>query len=257
MLFLGGRLQVILLFLFYGRSKSLFLEVSFLIPMDYYAARQQHLEWLKENLAQEEAKLAEAHARLIQLQGSIVYYRQAIEQLAPGDSESPASTSEHGNNSSQEDSDSRRHEHLNLIAGSTSQIETCQPLGWKIQERVPGFANYSDPEGGSKRKPRDMMRSQYKEKTLGDGIQECLEAKTGSVLGSEQITKYIFEVQSLSNEDFQRAKNSLASELRRGAKGGKWQQVGRGLFTANSDSSRQKQEVNGGNGFLGHKPLPV
>ena len=188
--------------------------------MDYYAARQQHLEWLQENLAQEEAKLAEAQALVIQLQGSITYYRQAIEQLAPRSLESPDSNSFQRDNSSQENSNSRKvGEHPNLLEGSASQPEN----------------DYFDKEGEERRKPKDMMRPQYKKegKTLGDVIQEFLEAKIGKALGSEYITREIFEV--LSDEDFQRAKNSLSAELRRGAKEGRWKQVGRGSFTANSD----------------------
>lgn len=214
--------------------------------MDYYIARQQHTEWLKQNLEREEQALAEAEARVIQLQGSVIYYKQALEQLAPSDSESTIRAGEDGNNFSQEDADGRKQKDAVILLPSSRRY---------IQ------ANYVDEKGGIFHKPRDMMRLQYKNKTLGEAIAECLESKIGLALGPEQITKDIFEIESLSSEDRGRAKNSLSAELRRGAKEQRWRQVGRGLFAANLTAYESEQEetliIGAGNGFVNHKPLPV
>ncbi len=196
----------------------------------YYAARQQHIEWLKEKLAEEEAELAILEARVIELRGSIVYYKQAIEQLSPtapdSDSSLPNNFQQGDASSSDEDSNSRQ-VHRNLLPEGTVKLFEDDEL----EEE-----DYFEFEAGSesKRNPKDMLRPKFKGKTLGDIAAMCLKASKGKELNSDDIAKEIFEASS--EEEFQRAKNSLSTELRRGAREGRWKKNGRGMFSPNPDS---------------------
>ncbi len=197
------------------------------ITLMYYAARQQHIEWLKEQLAEEETKLAEAEARVIELRGSIAYYKQAIEQLLPtaSDSSSPNSSQE-GDTSSYEDSNSRQVRKNLLPEGNVKLFEDED-----FEEE-----DYLELEADdkNKRSPKDMLQPHLKGKTLGDIAAIYLKAAKGKGLSSDDIAQQIFE--ATSEEEFQRAKNSLSTELRRGAREGRWKKNARGMFSANPDS---------------------
>lgn len=201
----------------------------------YYAAREEHLEWLKKQLAKEEAELVDAEARVIELRGSVAYYKHAIEQLSPTASHSDSSlpnNSQQGDTSSSEESNSRQ-VRTNLLPEGNLRL-----LG--EQDDDDDFADNDFEEGGdsgfeeggeSKRNPKDMLKPNFKGKTLGEIAELFLNHAKGRSLKPEFIAQNIFEFSS--EEEFQRAKNSLATELRRGAREGRWEKHSRGRFRAN------------------------
>lgn len=214
-------------------KKYFFITIDLSLPetktLMYYAARQQHIEWLEEKLAEEEAELAKAEARVIELRGSIAYYKQAIEQLSPTASDSDSSLPnnfQQGDTSSSEDSNSRQVRGNFLPFGT---VKLCEDDD--LEEEY----DFEFEAGGeSKRSPKDMLRPELKGKTLGDIVAMYLKGVKGKESNSDDIAKKIFEPSS--EEEFQRAKNSLSTELRRGAREGRWKKNGRGMFSANPDS---------------------
>lgn len=88
-----------------------------------------------------------------------------------------------------------------------------------------------EPENPNQRNPKDMFKPEFFRKTLGDAALTILDS-CNHPLNSDQITKRLFDYRS--EDEYQRAKNSLSTELRRGAKEGKWKKIGRGFFAGNS-----------------------
>ena len=84
---------------------------------------------------------------------------------------------------------------------------------------------------GDKRNPRDMLLSQFIPMTLAEAIEGVL-GEYNRPVTPEQVAKKMLQPQ-LAEDDFKRARHSLASEMRRGAKDGKWKKYGRGLFVVN------------------------
>lgn len=86
-----------------------------------------------------------------------------------------------------------------------------------------------DEENKDKRNPKDMLLPRYKGQTLGDIAEKILNS-VKQPLDVDSITKVIFDVQN--DDEYFRARNSLATELRRGAREGRWKKIGRGSFLA-------------------------
>ncbi|HEY9864305.1 MAG TPA: hypothetical protein V6D21_09045 [Candidatus Obscuribacterales bacterium] len=86
-------------------------------------------------------------------------------------------------------------------------------------------------ENPNQRNPKDMFKPEFFRKTLGDAALIILDS-CNHPLNSDQITKRLFDYRS--EDEYQRAKNSLSTELRRGAKEGRWKKIGRGFFAGNS-----------------------
>lgn len=212
----------------------------------YYAARKQHIEWLEERLAEEEAKLREAEARVIELQGSVAYYKQAIEQLSPP----PSATSSSANNSGKDNPVTQEESSFSPVR-QTLLLESIEEV---LEEK--GIEYYEDAakwDRENKRNPKEMLRLEYKDFTLMEAATFFLEDAKGRALRIEDIAEKLFE--TYSQEEFQRAKNSLAAELRRGAREGRWQKNGRGMFFIDPCLSQpQEMPLNKYNG-LSQTPL--
>lgn len=205
----------------------------------YYAAKEQHIAWLKEKLAAEEAELAKLEERIIELQGSITYYRQAIEQLSPKQAIEQLSSLASNADSPFSGYSPQRKDELSeqAVDSETRTLRNLLPEGNKepvesddIEEENDIGLDFEEEEGG-KRSPKDMLRPEYQGKTLGEIALEWLIKAGGRPLSPDTIAERIFVTSS--DEELQRARNSLATELRRGAKEGRWKKVGRGIFSAN------------------------
>lgn len=86
----------------------------------------------------------------------------------------------------------------------------------------------------SYRTPTDMLRPVYKGMKLGDIIIRVLENQHGP-LTSKDITSLIYNTSS--QDEFDRARSSVSTELRSGAKGSspRWQKIGRSAYIALSN----------------------
>ncbi|NEP29436.1 MAG: hypothetical protein F6K49_48830 [Moorea sp. SIO3I6] len=98
-----------------------------------------------------------------------------------------------------------------------------------------------DDEEGQKRNPRDMLYPEFRGKTLREAVEIILD-KFAAPVNREQIASRLFDAKS--DHEQLRAKNSLSTELRRGAKEGRWKKVGRGLFASNSFQEQVTDEIN-------------
>jgi hypothetical protein len=79
------------------------------------------------------------------------------------------------------------------------------------------------------RMPADMVRVEYKGMKLADIIATVL-AKSSSPLTPKDVTALIYDTNS--PEEFDRARSSVSTEMRSGAKGQapKWQKIGRSAY---------------------------
>jgi len=77
------------------------------------------------------------------------------------------------------------------------------------------------------RRPKDLLKPRYSNMTLLEVAQEILDSQK-RVMSIDDIARVAFSL--ASGDEYERAKSSLAAELRRGAKEGKWRQAERGKF---------------------------
>ena len=80
------------------------------------------------------------------------------------------------------------------------------------------------------RDPMDMLHPKYKGISMFEIIDSILN-DTSKELSSEDVTKIAYDTNS--DLEFERAKASMAAQLRIGASKGKWAKVGRGCFASN------------------------
>jgi uncharacterized protein YihD (DUF1040 family) len=82
-----------------------------------------------------------------------------------------------------------------------------------------------------KRNPMDMVRLPWKGVKLSEVIHKVL-IEQSSTLTTSELTKLIYVTNN--DDEFSRARNSLSSELRSGAKAepSKWQKIGRNAYAA-------------------------
>jgi hypothetical protein len=215
--------------------------------MAYDAAHQQHLEWLQDQLAQQESKLAEAQAIVAQLQESVAYFRDAIAVVRRSEpnltlTEKLPEQSSFTTNGTKEVVGLVT-ENGNLNGGETASIIISDNEDSDLKDDREG----KETEEANKRSPKDMLLAEFREQTLGDIAQKKLKASGGKPLSSDELTEMIFETRS--KDEYFRARNSLSAELRRGANEKRWKKVGRGIFVidlqseANSLSTEPQQRL--------------
>lgn len=195
------------------------------------AAQHQHIEWLREQLAQRESQLADAKALVAQLQESTDYFRSMLAFLAPEQSES-ASQAMNGKQSELNSCFAQDEDQNGSVATSSTvsddkDIENKNPEGEEGEEE-------------NKRNPKQMLCSSYVGMTLGDAAEAILNGFQ-SALNADDIAQIMFDVQD--EEEYTRARNSLSTELRRGAKEGRWRKVGRGSFSSNLVNKESESET--------------
>lgn len=97
-------------------------------------------------------------------------------------------------------------------------------------------------EAGGKREraPMDMLRPRFKGRKLSDVILQILESSE-SPLTPKDIAYLIYQTDSVA--EFDRARSSLAAELRLGAKGDspRWRKIGRSAYSSLLLNVRQRQ----------------
>jgi hypothetical protein len=93
------------------------------------------------------------------------------------------------------------------------------------------YQRQESPSGQSKEKrtPMEMVRSEYKGMKLPD-IAEKVLRQNSRLLTTTELTHFIYE--TTTDDEFDRARNSLSSELRSGVKAQKprWRKVGRNAY---------------------------
>ncbi|NES22747.1 MAG: hypothetical protein F6K41_28465, partial [Symploca sp. SIO3E6] len=214
--------------------------------MNHHSAHQQHIEWLEAQLAQQkqeltaaEEKLAEAKALMEQKQASVAYFQRTLEILvsyefgktqAEAIAERSSDYSENGVawDFATDTRDQNKSQDTSNLFGYKDEYSDDETLdNEELEDEEFDDKEFDDVE---KRNPKDMLRSEFKNMTLGDAALSIIE-KCDYLLNPEQIADKIFEPQS--EDERLRARNSLATELRRGAKDGKWKKIGRGLYVSN------------------------
>lgn len=74
-----------------------------------------------------------------------------------------------------------------------------------------------------------MLRTEFANKTLAEVAEIVLNSRN-QALAADDIAQAVFITEN--NDEYVRARNSLSTELRRGAREGRWQQIGRGSFAS-------------------------
>ena len=104
---------------------------------------------------------------------------------------------------------------LDAIAKSVNRQEESSEVGESYQQRT----------------PMEMVRDEYKGMMLGDIAARVLD-EYQSVLTPKQLSEIIYDAKT--DEEFERARNSLSAELRAGAKGEspRWKKIGRYAYAS-------------------------
>lgn len=74
-----------------------------------------------------------------------------------------------------------------------------------------------------------MLRAEFTNKTLAE-VAEIVLDRRNEAFRADDIAQVVFVTED--EDEYARARNSLSTELRRGAKEGRWQQVRRGFFAS-------------------------
>lgn len=160
-----------------------------------WPARTKLDSWLREQISIAENEVATIEQQLQEAKENLQYFRSHLEKLQMEEVPSP------------------------------EELSIKTELNTEILEE--SSIKASKEESSSERRPKEMLRPEYLNKTLVEVAQEILENQN-KVMGIDDIAKQAFAVKD--EEEYERAKNSLAAELRRGAKDGKWKQAERGKF---------------------------
>jgi hypothetical protein len=232
-------------------------------------AHQQHIQWLQAQLLQQKQDLEAAEALVKQKRESVAYYQRTLDALVsdelgkiqiknstevssssclsvtafsfPGNtsnqngSRATSSTPYSGDKNFQDmelEDEELEDEELEDEELEDEELEDEELEDEELEDEDLEDEDLENEEfeEGNKRKPKDILRPEFKDMTLGEAAQKIMD-QYRQPLKSEQIAKRIFDPKS--NDERQRAKNSLATELRRGAKDGRWRKIERGCFISN------------------------
>lgn len=199
--------------------------------MAHNSARQQLIEWLEHQLSGKQQELTEAEAQIAKLRASIEQTKADIafleQRLFAETSVVPLEEvdSERG--------DLRANGYLPDLRESENNGESVNSTNnWQeVFEDEDLDLEKNGVHEPAKRNPKEMMRAEFTGMTLGDAAQKIMEAYRYP-MSTKQVAETMFETNS--EDEALRAKNSLSTELRRGANEGRWQKRERGLFALNS-----------------------
>ncbi|MEH1908323.1 hypothetical protein [Nostoc sp.] len=188
--------------------------------MSYDTARQQHISWLNKQIEEKMSTLAEAEVRVSQLQADIEYFKLML------NIHEKANTDALNQDSS-----------IMLNSDESSNRESNQS-----QTNNNTFADNAKYGVGddNKRSPKEMLRTEFANKTLAE-VAEIVLSSRNEALTAGEIARAIFITEN--NDEYVRARNSLSTELRRGAREGRWQQIGRGSFASTQAEYLSDQNV--------------
>ncbi|MBH8567170.1 hypothetical protein I8748_34330 [Nostoc sp. CENA67] len=177
--------------------------------MSYDTARQQHIRWLHKQIEEKMSALTEAEVRVSQLRADIEYFKLMlnIHEKANTDALSQ-DTSIMLNSDQSSNGESNQSQTNNLIFADNTKYGVGDD---------------------NKRSPKEMLRAEFANKTLAE-VAEIVLNRRNEALTADEIARAIFITQD--NDEYVRARNSLSTELRRGAREGRWQQIGRGSFAS-------------------------
>lgn len=178
--------------------------------MAYDTARQQHIEWLQQQVEDKRAALAEAQARVSQLQADIKYYELMLNIHQKANADALGQDASLISNS-------------NVNSNGVSQ-KSKQNKYFSTDDNLNNGAG-----NNNKRSPKEMLRAEFTNKTLAEVAEIVLNSRN-EALSADDIAQVVFLTED--DDEYMRARNSLSTELRRGAKEGKWQQIGRGSFAS-------------------------
>jgi hypothetical protein len=192
--------------------------------------REQHVKWLKEQIAQRKSELAEVQAEAVELKASIVYYEGMLALVAPGEVASTPT-----------DTDVFSETETLTLNGSQVASTSSFCAGEHLKGGVPNVNLGSEGAGLEKassqnrlqRNPGEMKRPQYVGLTFAESIEKVLNDSQEPML-VDRIVEAIFDAEP--GEEFFRAKNSLSGELRRGAQPQykRWKKLSRNIYASNS-----------------------
>lgn len=177
--------------------------------MNYDTARQQHIKWLHKQIEEKTAALTEAEVRVSQLRADIEYFKLMLNIHEKANTDALSQDTSIILNSDQSSNE------------ESNQSQTNNPI----------FADNTKYGVGddNKRSPKEMLRAEFANKTLAEVAEIVLNSRN-EALTADEIARAIFITQG--NDEYVRARNSLSTELRRGAREGRWQQIKRGSFAS-------------------------
>lgn len=191
-------------------------------------AREQHVKWLNEQIAQKRSELAEVQAKAVELKASIVYYEDMLALVIPNKLASTPTDM------------ASEIQTLTLNGGqvaSTSSLAANEHLKGGVANVSLTFEDAglekANSQNRQQRNPMQMKRPQYVGLTFAESIEKVLNDHQEPML-ADGIVEAIFDTES--EEEFWRAKNSLSVELRRGAEPQykRWKKLSRNIYASNS-----------------------
>ncbi len=218
--------------------------------MDLKSAHEELITWIKTRLDKTQQELAEAEAKLVEVKAlvkqkraNVAYFQNKLEaelssnELAAEISSALVEDREvNGNLLSEQAPTANPSANSGNVGQGIFLDDESQEESFEENERE----NQDDRES-HKRNPRDMLYREFRGQTLGEAAEIILDSFAYPVT-PEQIASRLFDPKS--DHEQLRAKNSLSTELRRGAKEGRWKKVGRGLFASNSFHEEVTDEIN-------------
>ncbi|WP_424099325.1 hypothetical protein [Moorena producens] len=221
-----------------------------LTTMNPKSPHEELITWIKTRLEQTQRELTEAEANLVEVK-TLVEQKRANVAYLQNKLEDELSTNElaaeissalledlevNGNLLSEQAPTANPSANSGNVGQPTFFDDESEKESFEENERE----NQDDRES-HKRNPRDMLYREFRGQTLGEAAEIILDSFAYPVT-PEQIASRLFDPKS--DDEQLRAKNSLSTELRRGAKEGRWKKVGRGLFASNSFKEEVTDEVN-------------
>ncbi|NET67990.1 MAG: hypothetical protein F6K63_27835 [Moorea sp. SIO1G6] len=217
--------------------------------MNIKSAQEDHINWIKTRLEQTQQELAEAEANLLKLnnlveqkRANVAYFKDKLEaELSSNDIDIVADIAIALHEKTEVNSNHLSEQ--NTTVNSNGNVGKVNFFDDELEEKSfeeNQIKNQEDEEG-DKRNPRDMLYPEFRGKTFCEAVEIILDNFAAPV-NREQIVSRLFDAKS--DDEQLRAKNSLSTELRRGAKEGRWKKVGRGLFASNSFQEQVTDEIN-------------
>jgi hypothetical protein len=111
---------------------------------------------------------------------------------------------------------------LKLVSSDNSEAQVENNVAVALDDSSDNKTIDSD-----KRTAKQMLLSEYADMSLSDAIYAFL-AKIGVETSVDDIVQEVFDVQT--EDEFQRVKSSISTELRRNQDSGRWQKAGRGCW---------------------------
>lgn len=163
------------------------------------AAVKDHLDWLQEKLAVYESKLADAESTVSKLRPVVTNLRGAIDALT---------SEEHGPRPSKDLFEGQSF-HQN---GSQQSHTATGGKGFTVGNKNPKMPN---------------RRPEYANLTLVAAAAQVISG-TPTTIHADDVTQAVFIIEN--KDQFALAKHSMASELHRGAKAGRWDALGQNRY---------------------------